>query len=272
MKKRRCTEKIAAVLLILFFLKSSFLFAQGPVEVKGMVKDDMTGEGIPGTNVVIKGSSKGTSTDRDGNFTIAAASTDILVFSFVGYESLEEPVRNRTVIQVSLKSSNAGLEEVLVVGYGKVRKTDLTGSVGQVKMEELVKAPVTSFTDALAGRVAGVQVSSNDGQPGSAPNIIIRGANSLTQNNSPLYVIDGFPVENPNNAALNPDEIESMNILKDASATDLWFAGGKRRHRDPNQKGQEREAGHHIKFFLRLSGCAQDDGYDESLRIYQVSI
>ena len=222
MKKRFFTKKFIALLTFFLVLKVGSLCAQSPVSVKGNVKDERTGEVIPGANVLLKGSSKGTSTDGDGNFSIAASAGDILVFSFVGYASQEQQVGNRTGIQVLLKSSDSGLDEVLVVGYGSVRKTDLTGSVGQVKMEELVKAPVTSFADALAGRVAGVQVSSNDGQPGSAPNIIIGGANSLTQNNSPLYVIDGFPVENPNNAAINPDEIESMNILKDASATAIY--------------------------------------------------
>ena len=134
MKKRRCTRKVAALLITLFLLKSGFLFAQGLIEVKGIVSDERTGEVIPGTNVLIKGTSKGTSSDKDGKFSISASAADILVFSFVGYESYEEKIDNRTNLRIALKSSDAGLDEVLVVGYGKVRKTDLTGSVGQVKM------------------------------------------------------------------------------------------------------------------------------------------
>ncbi|GAB2779110.1 TonB-dependent receptor [Rhabdobacter roseus] len=204
------------------FLRCSTAFAQEAREITGSVLDAQSKEAIPGTNILIKGTLTGTSTDKDGAFRLSARPEDILVFSFVGYETYEEAVGNRSTLQVSLKPGDANLNEVVVVGYGSVRKTDLTGSVGQVRVDELVKAPVTSFSDALAGRVAGVQVSANDGQPGSAPNIIIRGANSLTQNNSPLYVIDGFPVENPNAAAINPEEIESMNILKDASATAIY--------------------------------------------------
>ncbi|MBB5284270.1 TonB-linked SusC/RagA family outer membrane protein [Rhabdobacter roseus] len=210
------------MLATLMFLRCSTAFAQEAREITGSVLDAQSKEAIPGTNILIKGTLTGTSTDKDGAFRLSARPEDILVFSFVGYETYEEAVGNRSTLQVSLKPGDANLNEVVVVGYGSVRKTDLTGSVGQVRVDELVKAPVTSFSDALAGRVAGVQVSANDGQPGSAPNIIIRGANSLTQNNSPLYVIDGFPVENPNAAAINPEEIESMNILKDASATAIY--------------------------------------------------
>src|SRR5690606_35207807 len=118
------------------------------------------------------------------------------------------------------------LDDVVVVGYGTVKKDDLTGSVAQVDMKDLMEAPVGSFDEALAGRVAGVQVSSNDGQPGGGMNIVIRGANSLTQSTDPLYVIDGFPIEDPDNAAINPEEIESLTVLKDASATAIYGARG----------------------------------------------
>ena len=115
---------------------------------------------------------------------------------------------------------------VIEVGYGEQRKKDVSGSVGVVKVTDLIKAPVTSFDQALQGRVAGVNVSSSDGQPGTDFNIVIRGTNSLTQDNSPLYVIDGFPIENFSNAALNPEDIESMTILKDASATAIYGSRG----------------------------------------------
>lgn len=114
-----------------------------------------------------------------------------------------------------------------MVGYGKVSKKDITGSVSSVNMEDIAKAPVVSFDQALAGRLAGVQVSSmEDGQPGSEMNIVIRGAGSLTQSTQPLYVIDGVPMEDPINSALNPDEIESITVLKDASQTAIYGARG----------------------------------------------
>src|SRR5690606_4764006 len=113
-------------------------------------------------------------------------------------------------LQITLKEDTQGLNEVVVVGYGTVLKRDLTGAVGQVDVSDMQQAPVKSFDEALAGRVAGVQVASADGQPGSNFNIVIRGNNSLTQDNSPLYVIDGFPVEASNNDVINPNDIESI--------------------------------------------------------------
>jgi TonB-dependent SusC/RagA subfamily outer membrane receptor len=117
-------------------------------------------------------------------------------------------------------------EEVVVIGYGTARKKDLTGSVGKVSVSDMEKAPVRSFDEALAGRAAGVQVSSNDGQPGSGISIVIRGNNSITQGNSPLYVVDGFPIEDPNNNIINPADIASIEVLKDASATAIYGARG----------------------------------------------
>jgi TonB-linked SusC/RagA family outer membrane protein len=125
-----------------------------------------------------------------------------------------------------LATDEKSLSEVVVIGYGQVRKPDLTGAVSQVKLQDMEKAPVGSFEQALQGRVAGVVVSSTDGQPGQGMNIVIRGGNSLTQSNAPLYVIDGFPVEDASNLSINPDDIESMSILKDASSTSIYGARG----------------------------------------------
>ncbi len=149
-----------------------------------------------------------------------------LVFSYVGYLPVERAIKGHTLLNATLKANPQSLEEVVVVGYGEVKRGDLTGSVGSVNMEDLNKAPVKSFDDALAGRVAGVQVSSPDGQPGASPNIVIRGGNSITQDNSPLYVVDGFPIENYNNNAINPSDIESIQILKDASSTAIYGSRG----------------------------------------------
>lgn len=195
--------------------------------VTGKVTDAVSGEELPGVNVLLKGTQQGTTTDVNGNFRLAVPNDGaVLVFSFVGYLSQEAVVGNRTSIEVSLKVDVKNLEEVVVVGYGEVRKADLTGSVGTVSVADMQKAPVASFDQALAGRIAGVQVSASDGQPGIGMNIVVRGANSLTQSNMPLYVIDGFPIENPENLALNPTEIESLTVLKDASATAIYGARG----------------------------------------------
>ncbi|RZK34500.1 MAG: SusC/RagA family TonB-linked outer membrane protein, partial [Hymenobacter sp.] len=177
--------------------------------------------------VRVKDGNGGTATDADGKFVIQAPNNQaVLVFSYVGYQQVERAIKGNTLLNITLKGDPQSLEEVVVVGYGAVKRGDLTGSVGTVNVEDLNKAPVKSFDDALAGRVAGVQVASPDGQPGASPNIVIRGGNSITQDNSPLYVIDGFPIENYNNNSLNPSDIESIQVLKDASATAIYGSRG----------------------------------------------
>jgi TonB-linked SusC/RagA family outer membrane protein len=209
------------VYLIVFLFLPAMSFAQ-PL-ITGTVKDN-TGNPLTNVSVVVKNTSRGTATNASGNFSISAKTTDVLVFSFTGYQIKEVKINGQTKLSVSLNTKVNSLDEVVVVGYGTVKKKDLTGSVGSVKMADLEKAPVRSFEDALAGRVAGVTAAADDGQPGASVNIIIRGSNSLTQDNSPLYVIDGFPMENPDNNAINPAEIESIEVLKDASSTAIYGA------------------------------------------------
>ncbi len=202
--------------------------------LRGLVKDE-SGEALMGVSVKIKGTGKGVVTSSSGTFTIAVGPNDrVLVFSFIGFQNQELLVpAGSQVLNVTLKMSSTTLQEAVVdIGYGTVRKTDLTGSVGTVSVEDLVKAPVKSFDEALAGRVAGVQVNSSEGQPGSDINIVIRGSNSITGNNSPLFVIDGFPMENAKDMVVNPintidpNDIESIDVLKDASATAIFGARG----------------------------------------------
>jgi TonB-linked SusC/RagA family outer membrane protein len=196
------------------------------ITVTGRVKD-VTGENLIGVTVRVKDGTVGTVTDAEGKFNIQAPNSQaVLVFSYVGYQPIERAIKGNTLMNITLKGDAQSLEEVVVVGYGEVKRGDLTGSVGSVNVEDLNKAPVKSFDDALAGRVAGVQVASPDGQPGASPNIVIRGGNSITQDNSPLYVIDGFPIEGYNNNSLNPSEIESIQVLKDASATAIYGSRG----------------------------------------------
>jgi TonB-linked SusC/RagA family outer membrane protein len=195
-------------------------FAQ--IEIRGSVQDTK-GNPLPGVVVSVKAGTQKAVTNPGGNFTIKSVDENAtLIFSMIGYVTQSVEVSGRKTINIQLLESTMKLEEVVVMGYTTVKKSDLTASVGQVNIEELAKAPVASFTEALAGRVAGVQVSSQDGQPGKGMGITIRGANSLTQSNAPLYVIDGFPVEDPEDGLLNPDDIESISIMKDAAATAIY--------------------------------------------------
>jgi TonB-linked SusC/RagA family outer membrane protein len=211
------------VILMVFSLSLPYKsLAQGTKEINGTVRNGSEGSQLGGVSVNVKGSNKGTITNVNGKYNISVKNSDILVFSFQGFKTYEELVGKKITMDVTLLKATVEMDEVVVVAYGTVKKKDVTGSVSIVNMSDINKAPVASYVEALAGRVAGIQVSAPDGQPGNTPNIIIRGANSLTQSNSPLYVIDGFPIEDPTNAALNPDDIESISILKDASATALY--------------------------------------------------
>ena len=212
--------------LVLFMLWCAFfptsVVAQTTKAVSGTVVSSSSNSPLEGVSVKIRNSSRGTSTNGEGKFAIQAASTDVLVFSYVGYTPQEIRVGNQSDITVTMDSSTSVLDDVVVIGYGTVRKKDLTGAVGTVKLNELTKAPVANFSEALGGRVAGVRVTPSDGQPGAGVNIIIRGPGSLTQNTAPLYVIDGIPVENFDASSLNMEEMESLTILKDASSTAIY--------------------------------------------------
>ncbi len=199
---------------------------QQTIVVSGKIVDDR-GNPLEGVNIQVKGHNIKTVTNAQGNYRLQGIPVNaVLVYSLVGSVMQEYTASVSGVKNITMSLEEKTLEDVVVIGYGTVKKDDLTGAVSQVDMKDLMEAPVGSFDEALAGRVAGVQVSSNDGQPGGAINIVIRGANSLTQSNDPLYVIDGFPIENPDNAAINPEEIESLTILKDASATAIYGARG----------------------------------------------
>jgi TonB-linked SusC/RagA family outer membrane protein len=185
------------------------------------------GAALENASIKIKGTERGTTTNAQGEFSLKAVEeSTVLVISFINYKTQELVVGRRTDITIRLELVSSEIDQVVVIGYGKIKKRDVTGAVSSVKMTDLQKAPVRSFEEALAGRVAGVTASSDDGQPGAPVNIVIRGNNSLTQDNSPLYVIDGFPVENPDNNAINPAEIESIEVLKDASSTAIYGARG----------------------------------------------
>lgn len=223
---RNLLRSIVLLLLLCGFAINKLHAQQGLTLINGTVTDE-EGETLVGVYVRIKEDNKrGVASDKDGKFSIRAKNTETLIFTLVGYQQRQILVKNLGKAAVKLKPDPTSLNEVVIIGYGQVNKQDLTGSVGQVKVEEITKAPVTSFEEALAGRVAGVQVTSNSGQPGDDINITIRGGNSITQSNAPLYVVDGFPIEDFNANSINPDEIESISVLKDASATAIYGTRG----------------------------------------------
>ena len=187
-----------------------------------------TGEPLGGVSVSVKNvSAVGVLTDNAGKYKIVVPNANaVLVFNYVGFAVQEIPVNNSISLNVNLVGLPNDLNDIVIVGYGSSTRRDVTGSIASVNMSDLVKAPVKSFDDALGGRVAGVQVTSFDGQPGGGNSIVIRGSGSITQDNSPLYVIDGFPIENNDNNVLNPQDIESIDVLKDASATAIYGARG----------------------------------------------
>ncbi len=194
------------------------------ITVNGVVEDS-AGEPMIGATVLVQGSKDGVATDFDGNFTIKCASNAKLVVSYIGYKSQTVDVNGQTNIKVVLVEDAEVLEDVVVVGYGGTRaRRDLTGSVGSVSGVKLAAVPVTSAAVALQGKVAGVQVTTVDGQPGADINIRVRGATSVTQANDPLYIVDGFQVDNIND--IPPADIQSIDILKDASLTAIYGAKG----------------------------------------------
>ncbi|WP_341836164.1 TonB-dependent receptor [Chitinophaga pollutisoli] len=198
-----------------------------PLSITGKVVDESNGEPMPGVSVRLKGGSLGATTDAEGLYHLKGVPQNAtLIFSLLGYGRQELPLGGRDILNVNMKVSASELSETVVIGYGTQKRSDLTGAVGSVNVNDMNKAPISSFDEALAGRVAGVQVSSSEGQPGAGVIISIRGNNSLTQDNSPLYVIDGFPIETSNNNLINPDDIETIDILKDASATAIYGARG----------------------------------------------
>jgi TonB-linked SusC/RagA family outer membrane protein len=187
--------------------------------VTGKVTDE-GGNGMPGVNVVVKGTAIGTSTDTDGKFSIALPKNDAtLVFSFIGYETQEIAVGSQTTINITLKPDVTTLNEIVVVGYGTQKRTSVTGAVSSVGQKEISALPVPSVESAIQGRVAGVIVT-NNGSPGSTPIVRIRGVGSITGSSDPLYVVDGFPTSGLNN--FDPKDIESVEVLKDAAAAAIY--------------------------------------------------
>lgn len=209
------------ILLIFVVLCAQTTFGQNTIEVSGQITTP-GGEPIPFVNVIVKGTSRGTSADIDGHYSIAAASDAVLVFSFLGFETQEVGVNNRTTIDVALMEDMAQLDEVVVIGYGTQKREDLTGSIASVNAEELETQTVNSLTEMLRGRVAGFNTSIGTSAKGGA-GFEIRGRTSIQASNTPLIVIDGM-IYYGDIADINPNDIASIDVLKDASAAAVYGA------------------------------------------------
>src|SRR5690606_24064608 len=208
-------------MLAALMLFSGLAMAQ-TTTITGVVRSEGDMELIPGASILVKGTTRGTTTNLDGEFSIQASPGDVLTISFIGYESQEVPITNQTTnLEVVLKSATSDLEEVVVVGYGSQLKKEVTGSVQTVGSEELKDLPVAQVTQKLQGRLAGVQIRQTSGRPGQGMSVKIRGQMSVTGGSNPLYVVDGFPISG-DIASINPDEIEDISVLKDAASTALY--------------------------------------------------
>ncbi|WP_240348364.1 SusC/RagA family TonB-linked outer membrane protein [Longitalea arenae] len=217
-------------LLALFISGLTYSQSRG---ISGKVTDAKDGSPLPGVSVQVKGQSLGTSTDMSGNFSINAEPGATLIFSHTGYEGYQMKVGEETTLSIQMQLSKGSMSEVVVIGYGTVKKRDLTGSVGSVKASQLQERPAASVNEALSGRIAGVQVTTNSGRPGGQTRIRVRGFSSINSSNNPLYVVDGvyIPIGNQtlnSNSIdyINPNDIASVEVLKDASGTAIYGARG----------------------------------------------
>ena len=223
MKKQFSKFFTKSILLGIFLMLLSFQQMHAQKNISGTVVDDGNVP-IPGANIIVKGTSNGVVSDFDGNYTINAAADDTLVISYIGFSTQEVTVGSKTTINIKLLSDVEQLDDVVVIGYGTVKKSDVTGSVSRVDSKSFEDQPLTRVEEALQGRAAGVTVAKSNGQPGSPIKVRVRGVNSLTGNNSPLVVVDG--VLGGDLSTINPADIAAMDVLKDASATAIYGVRG----------------------------------------------
>ncbi|MBQ2393692.1 MAG: TonB-dependent receptor [Alistipes sp.] len=212
------TRRIALVICMLCI--SAFAYAQS--QVKGTVVD-AAGEPIVGANVLVEGTMNGTTTGLDGTFTLSVPKGASIAVSFIGYKSEVVAVGSKTQVKVTLVEDAAMLDDVVVIGYGTVKKRDLTGAVTSVKSEDITIAPTSDVMEALQGKVAGMDITKGSGEVGSGVNVLLRGSRSIYGSNAPLFIIDGFPGSYDE---INPSDIESIDVLKDASSTAIYGSAG----------------------------------------------
>lgn len=215
-------RKLLALLMIVIAVLNAH--AQGQ-QVKGVVTSSDDGQPIPGVSVVVKGTTSGTTTDFDGQYTLTAPSGATLVFSFVGMSTAEEAVNGRTQINVALKANLQDIDEVVVVGYGTQKKSLVTGAISKVSGDDLKQTSDMRVTQALQGKTAGVVIKSNSGQPGDQVSVRIRGVGT-NGDAEPLYIVDGLPMSGAGIDFLNSNDVESIEVLKDAASAAIYGARG----------------------------------------------
>jgi len=216
--------KIVRLLGLLLILNVFYANTYAQVVVSGIVRDSKTNETIPGANILIEGANAGTSTDIDGKFSLKVANPNAtLIISFVGYKSQKVDLKGQTKLEIALQLDATDLEGLVVIGYGTVKKSDLTGSVAVVSTKELTKNPSTGAAQALQGKAPGVVVTQS-GKPGGSSTIRVRGVGSINSGSDPIYILDGVEVSSID--GIQPQEIETMQVLKDASATAIYGANG----------------------------------------------
>jgi TonB-linked SusC/RagA family outer membrane protein len=226
-------HSLPKLVALFFLLSASSAIAQ--TTVTGRITSGSDGTALPGVSVLVKGTTNGATTDNEGRFTlnVADAGSSVLVTSFIGFASQEIPVNNRTSIDVVMAEDITLMNEVVIIGYGTQKRSDLTGAVGSVNAEKLKERPSASLNQALSGKIAGVQVNTNSGRPGGKTNIRIRGFSSINSSNNPLYVVDGVQLPQGNQDQfstaidfINPNDVVSVEVLKDASSTAIYGARG----------------------------------------------
>lgn len=213
-----------SVLIMVFVSLLSFVSNAQESQISGKISDG-TGDGLPGASILIKGTNRGTTTDANGNFKIAAGSNATLLISSIGFLNQEVNVGGKSIINLSMVTDTKALDEVVVVGYGTQKKSQMTGAISSVTSKQITEMPITNMGQALQGRVAGVDVAQTGSRPGSTPTIRIRGRRSFRASNDPLYVVDGIPLS-AGYEDINPNDVASTEILKDATATAIYGARG----------------------------------------------
>src|SRR5688572_26870878 len=224
MKKSAFLLQNACILLLLLVIAQP-AFSQNNFKVTGKISDE-TGKPVPGATVQVKGTALATATIADGSYSLTAPSgTSRLVITSVGFAEQEVAIDNKSIVNISIVNATSSLEDVVVIGYATVKKKDVTGSVAGINQKDIRSRPVDNAVQAMQGKVAGVDISSNE-RPGTVPNINIRGVRSLTASNSPLFVVDNIPLITGGIENINPGDIESIDVLKDASATAIYGSRG----------------------------------------------
>lgn len=221
---RKNLLKLYLFLTFLLLCVSPFRLVAQENQIKGIVSE-VRGEPLAGVNVVVKGTTRGTVTDLNGEYSLEAKKGETLVFSFIGYDSKEIVVGNLSTIHVSLDESALALQEVVAIGYGKLKSSQVTSSITKVSSEDLEDRPVTRVDQTIQGKIAGVYVQETSGAPGKSLNVKVRGTGSINYGASPLYVVDGFPISGDLNS-ISPSDIESIEVLKDAASAAIYGSRG----------------------------------------------